>query len=93
MHKGEEDEISIKDAAYLVAKAMNYPQERIKVCLYIYICSCVLSFKIITTTQFDTTKADGQYKKTASNEKLMRLLRETNSDFAFTPLEEGILLL
>jgi hypothetical protein len=35
--------------------------------------------------QFDTTKADGQYKKTASNSKLKRLL----PDFKFTPFETG----
>ncbi|KAI3644456.1 hypothetical protein MP228_010620 [Amoeboaphelidium protococcarum] len=32
---------------------------------------------------FDTSRADGQYKKTASNEKLMKLL----PDFEFTPFE------
>ena len=36
--------------------------------------------------QFDTTKADGQYKKTASNAKLMTLL----PGFKFTPIREGI---
>jgi len=35
---------------------------------------------------FDTTKSDGQYKKTASNKKLMSLY----PDFKFTPIEEGI---
>ena len=35
--------------------------------------------------QFDTTKADGQYKKTASNAKLVKYLPE----FVFTPFEEG----
>jgi len=35
---------------------------------------------------FDTTKSDGQYKKTASNKKLKALY----PDFAFTPMEEGI---
>ena len=35
---------------------------------------------------FDTTKADGQYKKTADNTKLRRLY----PDFTFTPLEEAI---
>lgn len=34
----------------------------------------------------DTTKADGQYKKTASNNKLRRYL----PDFQFTPLKEAI---
>ena len=35
---------------------------------------------------FDTTKSDGQFKKTASNKKLMSLY----PDFHFTPFEEGI---
>jgi GDP-L-fucose synthase len=35
---------------------------------------------------WDTTKADGQYKKTASNKKL----RELCPDFKFTPFKEGI---
>ena len=35
---------------------------------------------------FDTTKADGQYKKTASNAKLRSLYPE----FKFTPMKEGI---
>lgn len=35
---------------------------------------------------FDESKADGQYKKTASNEKLKGLY----SDFKFTPIKEGI---
>lgn len=33
---------------------------------------------------FDTTKSDGQYKKTASNKKL----RELYPDFQFTPIQE-----
>lgn len=35
---------------------------------------------------FDTSAADGQYKKTASNAKLRKLL----PDFEFTPFEEAI---
>ncbi|KAF9353642.1 GDP-L-fucose synthase [Mortierella sp. NVP85] len=36
--------------------------------------------------KFDTTKADGQYKKTASNKKLMTL----NPDFEFTPFKDAL---
>jgi len=36
-------------------------------------------------TQFDTTKADGQYKKTASNAKLRKYL----PNFKFTPFQDG----
>uniref|UniRef100_A0A7S3H4Z8 GDP-L-fucose synthase n=1 Tax=Spumella elongata TaxID=89044 RepID=A0A7S3H4Z8_9STRA len=35
---------------------------------------------------FDTTKSDGQYKKTASNKKL----RELYPDFEFTPIDQGL---
>lgn len=35
---------------------------------------------------FDTSKADGQFKKTASNAKL----RSLRPDFRFTPIKEGI---
>jgi len=39
---------------------------------------------------FDTTKADGQFKKTASNAKLMKLLEENNEVFEFTPFDDAI---
>ncbi|GFR04940.1 GDP-L-fucose synthase, partial [Trichonephila clavata] len=35
---------------------------------------------------FDTTKSDGQHKKTASNEKL----RKYKPDFVFTPFKEAV---
>ncbi|KAJ2939019.1 hypothetical protein O0L34_g18996 [Tuta absoluta] len=35
---------------------------------------------------YDTSKADGQYKKTASNKKL----RDLNKDFQFTPFDKAI---
>jgi GDP-L-fucose synthase len=40
----------------------------------------------IENINFDTTKSDGQFKKTASNAKLRTFL----PDFKFTPIEEGI---
>jgi len=60
---GEEEEVSIKEAAELVVEAMNFTGE----------------------VKFDTTKADGQFKKTASNTKLRRYL----PDFKFTPIRQG----
>jgi len=36
--------------------------------------------------QFDTSKSDGQFKKTASNKKLLSL----NPDFKFTTIEDGV---
>jgi GDP-L-fucose synthase len=38
------------------------------------------------TVVFDTSKADGQYKKTASNAKLRSYL----PNYAFTPMDAGI---
>jgi GDP-L-fucose synthase len=35
--------------------------------------------------EFDTSRADGQYKKTASNQKLRKYL----GDFQFTPFKQG----
>lgn len=61
---GEEDEISIKEAAEFVAKGYDYTEP----------------FK------YDTTRSDGQYKKTASNGKLRKYL----PDFKFTPIEEAV---
>jgi GDP-L-fucose synthase len=61
---GEEEEVSIKDVALAVAKAMKFEGEVI----------------------FDTTKADGQFKKTACNKKL----RKYKPDYDFTSMPDGI---
>jgi len=60
----ESAEVSIKDVALAVAKAMKFEGEVV----------------------FDTTKADGQFKKTACNKKL----RSYRPDYNFTSMEEGI---
>jgi len=39
---------------------------------------------------FDTSAPDGQYKKTASNNKLLELLKEKNIEMNWTTMEEGI---
>lgn len=46
----------------------------------------VKAFKFEGDIVFDTTKADGQYKKTASNGKLRKYL----PDFKFTPFSVAI---
>ncbi|CAF4128988.1 unnamed protein product, partial [Rotaria magnacalcarata] len=61
---GEEDEVSIKEAAEAVVKGMNFQGE----------------------VKYDLARADGQFKKTASNKKLRSYL----PDFKFTPLDEAI---
>lgn len=60
----EEDEVSIKDVALAVAKAMDFQGNVV----------------------FDTAKADGQFKKTASNVKL----RQYRPDYEFTTINDGI---
>ncbi|XP_027488255.1 GDP-L-fucose synthase-like, partial [Corapipo altera] len=60
---GEEDEVSIREAAEAVAEAMDFQGELL----------------------FDPSKADGQFKKTASNAKLRRYL----PGFQFTPFRKG----
>ncbi|GKY96377.1 hypothetical protein MPSEU_000597300 [Mayamaea pseudoterrestris] len=60
----EDMEVSIKQVALAVAKAMDFNGEIV----------------------FDKTKADGQFKKTASNTKLRRF----KPDYQFTTMEEGI---
>ena len=60
----EQDEVSIKDVALAVAKAMKFQGDII----------------------FDTSKADGQFKKTASNQKLRTYL----PDYQFTSIQDGI---
>lgn len=61
---GEEDEVSIRDIATLIAKAFDYEEHMI----------------------FDTNKPDGQFKKTADNSKLMKLIGKYN----FIDIKEGI---
>ena len=43
---------------------------------------------LIFFVKFDTTKSDGQFKKTASNAKLRQYL----PDFKFTPFKQGYLI-
>lgn len=59
----ENDEVTIKNVAELIAKEFDY--DNIK---------------------FDTSKSDGQFKKTADNTKLIDLYGE----FKFTTIEDGI---
>ncbi|XP_062858028.1 GDP-L-fucose synthase-like isoform X2 [Trichomycterus rosablanca] len=61
---GEEDEVSIKEAAEAVVEALGFKGEVV----------------------YDTNKADGQFKKTASNAKLCKYL----PDFNFTPFRTAI---
>lgn len=61
---GEDDEVSIKEAAEAVVESLSFKGEVV----------------------YDTSKADGQFKKTASNAKLRRYL----PDFKFTPFKQAL---
>ncbi|KAM9365802.1 GDP-L-fucose synthase-like isoform 1-T4 [Pholidichthys leucotaenia] len=61
---GEEDEVSIREAAEAVVEALNFEGEVV----------------------YDTSKADGQFKKTASN----AMLRHYLPDFKFTPFRQAL---
>ena len=61
----EDDEISIKDVAFMIAEYFNIEKSKIV---------------------FDTTKSDGQFKKTASNKKLRTIL----PDYKFKSLKNGL---
>lgn len=61
---GEEDEVSIKEAAEAVVHSLDFKGEVV----------------------YDTSKADGQFKKTASNAKLCRYL----PNFKFTPFKQAL---
>ncbi|XP_020793788.2 GDP-L-fucose synthase [Boleophthalmus pectinirostris] len=61
---GEEDEVSIKEAAEAVVQSLNFKGEVV----------------------YDTSKADGQFKKTASNAKLCSYL----PNFKFTPFNQAL---
>lgn len=61
---GEEDEVSIKQVADAIVKAVGYAGEVV----------------------YDTSRADGQFKKTASNAKLRKYL----PDFKFTPFDQAV---
>lgn len=60
---GEDEEISIKDVADSIVKAMDFKGEY----------------------AWDPSKADGQFRKQASNKKLLALM----GGFQFTPFDQG----
>lgn len=61
---GEDEEVSIKQLADAIVKAMDFKGEY----------------------TFDTTRADGQFRKPASNKKLLNLM----GGFQFTPFDEAL---
>lgn len=87
---GEKEEVSIKQVADAIVKAVGFTGEysvRYSLALgtlFVFLPSSWTDVRGILA-QYDSTKADGQFKKTASNAKLVKYLPE----FKFTPFEEG----
>ena len=50
----------------------------------------IIADKFNVDLEFDNTSADGQFKKTADNSKLLDFLKKNNIDFQFTPIEKGL---
>jgi len=78
---GEDEEVTIKQLADAVVKNMKFEGE------YKVIAQTNLHSFLTTDalSKWDTTRADGQYRKPASNKKLLSL----TGGFEFTPFEEG----
>lgn len=56
-----------------------------------YIAECIANeFNYSNNIIFDTTKQDGQYKKTANNNKLKKKYEENNKKLEFTSIKTGI---
>lgn len=80
---GEEEEVSVSDVVTMVTEAMDFKGEIIVGAGAMY---KVIYYHCATyVMQFDTSKSDGQYKKTASNAKLRGYL----PDFQFTNMKQG----
>lgn len=85
----EQEEVSIKEVADAIVEAIGFEGE------YSVSVGQVIHWdrnatdapnKLVSRPQFDTSKSDGQYRKPASNDKLMNLL----PDFKFTPFRQGM---
>jgi len=61
---GENEEVSIKEVADAIVKAVGFKGEY----------------------KFDTSRSDGQFRKPASNAKLLKLI----GDFEFTPFDKAL---
>ena len=80
---GEDEEVSIKQVADAVVQAVGFEGEY-TVCGARRGRGSVRADKQLRM-QFDTTRPDGQFRKPASNAKLLQLI----GGFQFTPFEKG----
>lgn len=70
----------------VVTICFNLVDEEAEVSIKVLAEELVKAFNFQGKVVFDTTKADGQFKKTASNQKLRKYL----PDFQFTPFSQAI---
>jgi len=76
---GEDEEVSIKYVADTIVKAIGFQGD------YMVRYHMSLRYLPFIWHQFDTSRADGQFRKPASNKKLLTLM----GGFQFTPFEQG----
>jgi len=97
----ETEEVSIKQVADAIVEALGFEGEYSVGLLVLRFASprlipiglndpqtfyfAFVHWSNMSSPQFDTSKSDGQYRKPASNDKLMGLL----PDFKFTPFRQG----
>lgn len=79
---GEDEEVSIKQVTDAIVAAVGFEGEY-RVCLF----SRSLEHQLSEEFQFDPSQVDGQFRKPASNQKLLSLLGE---NFEFTPFDVAL---
>jgi len=79
----EDQEVSIEFVVNSVVQALTDAREKER-----SKDSSVAPFKI--NVEWNRDAADGQFRKPASNDKLMGLLKESGVDFKFTPFEQAL---
>jgi GDP-L-fucose synthase len=81
---GENEEVSIKEVADSIVKYIGFEGE-CTVCLSLLFSVLPKCKRSSSYLQFDTSKLDGQFRKPASNDKLLGLM----GGFEFTPFQMG----
>jgi GDP-L-fucose synthase len=82
---GEDEEVSIKQVTDAIVAAVGFEGEY-RVCLFLRNLG-PLNCQLSEESQFDPSRADGQFRKPASNQKLLSLLGDK---FEFTPFDVAL---
>jgi GDP-L-fucose synthase len=84
---GEDEEVSIKQVTDAIVAAVGFEGEY-RVCLFLRSRTLEsLNCQLSEESQFDTSRADGQFRKPASNQKLLSILEDK---FEFTPFDVAL---